>query len=206
MAAYAILGANLNTQQKRGNNSVQGNAAQAHGDVVPRLAALRVRAEQQWGVKISQHRLARLLGVSSKRIGSLCQGTTQHYDLMLLGQLCWYFGCPLPDLLTYLPPGPTLAPLPEVQVRRTHLPASLDLPPKAQLVHTRLPAVLHSAKIVDLMHATGLKRDTLAALRDGKPRRVARSTLAAVCDAAQQAQGSKVGMNDVLSVDEGSWC
>jgi DNA-binding Xre family transcriptional regulator len=158
------------------------------GKVVSRLAALQARAGELWGVRVTQRMLAEVTGIPLKMIQALCKPprrqTIKRLNLLALGKLCWLFDCDIDQLLAYLPPGAPVSSLPPVQIRRKQPPEPGVAPPQAQLIHTRLPEALSTEKIVAVMRATGKKRDTIAAIRNGKPIRIRPATLAALCDAA----------------------
>jgi Cro/C1-type HTH DNA-binding domain len=85
-----------------------------------------------------------------------------------------------------------------VQIRRMQPPAPGEVPPQDQLVHTRLPDVLDKEKVVAVMRATDKKRDTIAAFRNGTPKRIRYTTLVAICDAAYRKDPDSARISKVL--------
>lgn len=190
------------TTRRNEDKRVRDSPVDLHGDVVARLAQLQVKAADLWGVRVTQRMLVAATGISLKMIQALSRPlrrqTNVRYDLVALGKLCWYFGCEIDDLLAYLLPGGVAASLPDIRVGRIAPPSPGETPPQTQTVHTRLPDALRGERVVDIMRATRRQRDTIAAIRDGKPKQVKRVTLAALCDAGSQKGSRPVRMGEVL--------
>ena len=181
---------------------MQESPVESVGEVVVRLAQLQVRAADLWGVRVTKRTLVETAGISLRMIQRLSRPlrkqTIDRFDLIVLGKLCWFFGCEIEDLLAYLPKGETPASLPDIQVRRASPPLTGEQPPWEQTVRLRLPDVLLGERVVDIVRATGLKWDTSAAIRKGTAKRVQRATLVALCEAASQKGSRPFHMGEVL--------
>jgi DNA-binding Xre family transcriptional regulator len=181
---------------------VQESPVEQGGDVVARLAQLQVKAADHWGKRVTKNMVVEATGVSLKTVQALSmpfrRQTIALYDLLALGKLCWYFGCEIDDLLAYRPQGGASVSLPDVQVRRASPPGPGEAPPQAQVAQIRLPDTLSGERVPALMRAMGRGHDTIAAIRAGKPRRVKRTTLAALCTAASRKGARPVRMGEVL--------
>jgi DNA-binding Xre family transcriptional regulator len=178
------------------------------GTVVSRLAALQAQAAELWGIRLTHRWMAEVTLIPLKMIQALCKlpsrQNIKRLDLFALGKLCWLFDCESDQLLAYLPPGASVASLPPVQMRRTEQPLQGEVPPQVQIVHMRLPAILAKEKVGSIMHSTGKKHDTIAAIRSGKPRRIMQATLVAICNAAYRKDPTSGHIREILALDRAS--
>jgi DNA-binding Xre family transcriptional regulator len=175
-----------------------------HGDVVPRLKDLLVVAHTTWGIPISKRMVARAARLNIKTINDLFNQETTLFDLHTLWKLCWYFQCGIGDLLQWIPPAGPAYPLRlggTVQVGSITLPRTL--PSEPHLIRNVILTKLEGVKIAEVAAATGLVANTVATLlnQNDPPTRIARPTLAAVCDYLSQREGRAIEIGELLVYD-----
>jgi len=165
------------------------------------LKDLLEAARATWGIPISKRMVAKEARLNVKTVNDLFNQKTTLYDLHTLWKLCWFFQCSMDDLLQWVPPAGAAEAQPlsgGVRVGSITLPRKL--PDERRFIRNAIPGKLQGAKIAEVVAATGLAENTVIAVLNlhDSPKRLARATLAAMCDYLSQRQGRAVAIGELL--------
>ena len=175
------------------------SSASVHGDVVPRLAQLIVRASEvdAWGIRVTQKMVSRATDRNYKTIHGLYKQKTTLYDLTTLGRLCWFFSCDVGDVLSYIPARGQQQVVP-IHIRRLAPPQEKF--PEYPLIQNLIPLKLSGIERSELATFTGLTLTTIGALqnREHPATRIPRHTLAVLVHFLSQIENRSVNLGELL--------